>query len=148
MLDEIVALLADQWMQGIAGLRKTCLDWHVFKCQLQTSRLDLGEVENVVDQPKKVLPSRGNVIHVAPLLFVERTVAVFAEQIGKAQDGVQGSSQFMTHRGKELILELARTFQFFFGQNDGLRESLNVLLRSLKLCRAFPDTLLQSIVRF
>src|ERR1700683_4669064 len=121
MLDQGMTLLAYQRMQIIANLRKTCPNSQIFKRQLQASRLDPRQVENVVDEPQQVLPSIGNVIDVAALLLVEGAVAVFAEQIGETQHCVQRSPQLVAHRGEELVFKLARAFEFFFRQDDGLR---------------------------
>src|SRR5712691_3949015 len=58
-------------------------------------------------------------IDIAFLTVVERAVLLLGKKVRKTYDGVQRSSQLVTHGGKELILEFVRTLRLFFGANEG-----------------------------
>src|SRR6266446_2365683 len=84
--------------------------------------------------------------NVTLLSLIERSVAFIGEQVREAQDGIERRAQFVTHRGEELILELAAALNFLFCKENGMRKLFNLLLGSFKLRRAFPDALLQLIM--
>src|SRR5580692_5996488 len=67
-----------------------------------------------------------DVIHVAVLAFVEGAVLLVGEKFRKADNGVQRSPEFMTHGGKELVLELVGTFGNFLGLNESLARFFNL----------------------
>ncbi len=77
--------------------------------QVHLARLNLGEIENVIDQAKQVLsvPFDGRQrIHVAFTDFPSQ----FADQaFGEPDNRVHGRSQFMRHVRQELALDLARS---------------------------------------
>ncbi len=76
--------------------------------QMQPARLDLGQVENVVDDRQQVLPGAVDLVQ-ARGLFRRRPGA--PQQMGEADDGVQRSSDLVAHVGQEAAL----------GQIGGLR---------------------------
>src|ERR1700740_2212140 len=81
--------------------------------------------------------SRSDVVHVPLLPLIQLTAAFVGQKVGKTQDGIQWSSQFMAHCRKESIFELAGSlcvflcaYQFcfrssalpyFVGDNDAVR---------------------------
>ncbi len=75
------------------------------------SRVDLGEIEQVVDEGEQVI---GTGLHRAELFFlvgVERPGELHQKGPGKADDGVQGRAQLVAHAGEEAVLGLVRVRQ-------------------------------------
>ncbi len=68
---------------------------------LDLSRLDLGDVEDVVDEGEEVSPAGVHVADVALLPFVQGTEVLVLKELGKADDGVQGGPEFVAHIGQE-----------------------------------------------
>ena len=70
--------------------------------QLEPARLDLGEIENVVDDRQQVL---ARVEHRAGILPLPRASEVaFQQEFRHAHDGVQGRADFVAHIGQEVAL--------------------------------------------
>ncbi len=79
--------------------------------ELDLSGLDLGEVEDVVDQREQVVPGRDDVVEVLGLLLVDRADHLVAEHLREADDRVQRRPQLVGHVGQELRLVLARRLE-------------------------------------
>src|SRR6516162_370830 len=74
--------------------------------KLHAFRLDLGQVENVVDQSKE-MPTRAE--HTVEWLGVLlQCLRILPEHLADADDGVERRAQLMAHIGQELRLVLAR----------------------------------------
>jgi hypothetical protein len=82
--------IADTFDQGLE------LDRLVF--ELEPAGLDLGEVEDVVDQPQQRGGRFAHRVHGLRLLFVEVAVG---QQLGHAQHTVHGRADLVTHRRQE-----------------------------------------------
>src|SRR5215510_7599393 len=95
------------------------------KVQTKLTRLDLGDVEDAVNQRQEMLaagPDAGEGIH---RLVGQWTVEAFLDQLGKTQDGGKRSSQFVAHIGDELRFVLASKLE--------LVALLNYLLEHLRV---------------
>ncbi len=68
------------------------------------------------------------VCNITILAVGERAIALVAEEFGKAKDGVERGPQFVTHHGKELVLELVGAFGFFFCTHQIFRGTPELLL--------------------
>ena len=68
-------------------------------------RLDLREVEDVVDDRQQVIGGLGHGIREASLAIVETRLA---QQLGHAHDAVHGRADLVAHRGEEFALRPAR----------------------------------------
>jgi len=70
--------------------------------QLGLAGVETGDVENVVNQRQQM---RATFMNVAQIFFVarraQRTKSLILHGLGKTQDRVQRSAQFMAHRGEE-----------------------------------------------
>ena len=78
-----------------------CAQVEVQRLQLELARLDLGEVEDVVDDRQQRLAARAHGLGVAPLLLVQLGVQ---QQPGHADDAVHGRADLVAHVGQELAL--------------------------------------------
>ncbi len=75
--------------------------------ELDLSRLDLRQVEDVVDEREQVVPGREDVLEILLLLLVDLAEHPFAQHLGEADDRVQRRAELVRHVGEELGLVLA-----------------------------------------
>ena len=66
--------------------------------------LDLGEVEDVVDQLQQVAAAVEDVVGVLELPVVQVAKGLVAEDLGEADDGIERGAQLVAHAGEELAL--------------------------------------------
>ena len=120
------------------------LDRVIGERQRQLPGLDLGKIEDVIDQPEQMLAVALNAGQHPAHFFGRLAVDVVHDQFGIAEDGVHRRAQFVTHIGEELRLVFARfcelpalVLDFFeqadvFHGDDGLvcegRKQLDLLL--------------------
>ncbi len=71
------------------------------------ARLDLGQVEDVVDEREQVVARGEDVVEVLRLLLVDLAEHPFAQHLREADDRVQRRPQLVRHVGQELRLVLA-----------------------------------------
>ena len=79
--------------------------------QLRLARLELRDVEQVIDQRQQVLSVLGDDVHVLTLVAGQRAAVTFEQQLRKAEDRVQRGAQLVAHVGEELGLVLVRPVQ-------------------------------------
>ena len=72
---------------------------------LHAPGLDLGKIENVVDELQQVLAARVNGVQVLAALLHGLGIAA-PQDIGKAEDGVHGRADLVAHVGQEVTLRL------------------------------------------
>src|SRR5206468_12101127 len=77
--------------------------------QLRLPRLELRDIEQVIDQRQQVLSVLGNDVHILTLVTGQHSAVTFEEQLGKAEDRVQRGAQLVAHVGKERGLVLVRS---------------------------------------
>src|SRR5213593_2355298 len=70
--------------------------------QLHPSRLDLGEVEDVVDQREQVAPGAQDDPHVLSLFLVQFAEHAVVQHFREADDRVEGRAELVRHVGEEL----------------------------------------------
>ena len=73
--------------------------------KLKRAGLDVGDVENVVEQIEQGQP--GALDRLGVLLLLWRQVGA-EQQIGKAEHAVHGRAQFVAHQGQKIALGLFR----------------------------------------
>ena len=73
----------------------------------QFTGLDLGQVENVIDDVQQIAASLAHHADHGTLILGERLVF---QQLGETENGVHGRAQFVAHVGQEPGLRLARGF--------------------------------------
>ena len=79
--------------------------------QLHLARLDLGQVEDLVEQLQQVLAGAPDVAEVLLLTLVELAEHPVQQHLGEADDGVERGAQLVRHAGQELRLVPARDLQ-------------------------------------
>jgi hypothetical protein len=86
---------------------------HVHRLQLKVHHpgLNLGQVQNVVDQREQVLTAGEDVPDVLLLTLGQLAQQPVLERLGEPDHRVQGGTQLMGHRGQELRLHPARMLQ-------------------------------------
>ncbi len=103
-------------------------DMVVLDGQCQLGRLDLRQVEHIVDQRQQVAPVLDHSLKHAARPLRQCPVDAVRQQLGVAQDGIQRGTKLVAHVGKELRFVLAGQLQLqllpSFGQ---LLEQLGVL---------------------
>ena len=76
--------------------------------QLELARLDLGEVEHVIDQAEQMAAVALDPLEHGQRLLRRLAVDAVEDQLGVADDGVERGAQLVAHVGEELRLVLAR----------------------------------------
>src|SRR5207249_4606439 len=79
--------------------------------QLHPSRLDLGEVEDIVDQREQVAPGAQDDAHVLSLFLVQFAKHAVVQYLREADDPVEGRAELVGHVGEELGLVAAGRLQ-------------------------------------
>ena len=79
--------------------------------QLHPAGLDLGEVEDVVDQREQMLAGFEHVVDVGELALVQLAEHLLVQHLAEADDRVQRRSQLVRHRGEEVGLVAARRLE-------------------------------------
>ena len=77
--------------------------------KLHAPRLDLRQVEDVVDQREQVAARAEHAIERLEVLL--RRLGILPQHLGDADDGVERRAQLVAHVGEELRLVLARLFE-------------------------------------
>ncbi len=80
-----------------------------FVIELKFARLDLGDIENVVDQFQQMHAAGVNVVDVAFVLrHLEVAEQLTSDDIGKADDRIERRAQLVAHIGEEVRFRAAR----------------------------------------
>src|SRR5262245_53570087 len=79
-----------------------------FEVKLHSPRLDLGQIEDVVDQGEQVACRAQNAVERLELVLAFEIAGVLQQHLGDADDGVERRAQLVAHAGEELGLVLAR----------------------------------------
>ena len=114
---------------------------HGLVVQGHLARLDLGHVEDVVDQAEQVLAGLQDVGGVALVSGVpQRPEHLAGHDLREAVDGVQRRAQFMGHVGQELRLGLVGGLGPGHGDLVFARQQAEFLLAGLQLVDGDPQT--------
>ena len=87
--------------QGDGGIEGSA-EIEVSQLELHPARLDLRQVQDVVDKREQMMTRGVNILHVLRLLVVELSEHALAEHLGKADDCVQRGAQLMAHVGQKV----------------------------------------------
>ena len=79
--------------------------------ELHLARLDLGEVEDVVDEREQMPAGAQHALERLDLVVPLQVARVLVQHLGDADDGVQRRAQLVRHVGEKLRLVLARRLQ-------------------------------------
>ena len=92
-----VSLAAHQAQDSVHGLSGV----EVFQIELVPLGLDLGHVEDVIDQLEQMRPGLMDHLGIIAIAIGNGTEQPLAHDVGKAHYGVQGRAQLMAHIGQE-----------------------------------------------
>ncbi len=113
--------------------------------QLQLARLQLGEVEDVVDDAKQVARRLLDGLHVVGLA---RREAGLEQLAGKTDDAVERSAQLVRHVGEELRLDPCRLLRPLLGHVELDVLDLDLLQRLAQIRGGLIDILLHLLMIF
>src|SRR5262249_54427028 len=89
------------------------------RAQLHSSRFDLREIEDIVDQAEQMAPTVLDALLHVPDLGWYLAIDLIQDQLGITQDGVQGRAQLVTHAGEKVRFGFAGAFKLY-GVDGGL----------------------------
>ena len=94
--------------------------------------LDLGDVQYAVNQPEQVLAASVDDVQILALLFGNVSST---QQVGEAENRIQGRTQFVAHVGQECRLGAIGRFRGIFGDSEfiGSPQEFAGPLRHLRL---------------
>src|ERR1700674_1772974 len=105
---DLDVLLHRQRPHHVEHLADGGVDPELFVDQVHAARLDLGQVEDVVDEGQQVLAAVIDVVQTVMALFLgDLSGEVVPKQLRESEDGVEWRAQFVRHIGEELGLEPA-----------------------------------------
>ena len=110
--DQLQPLLVGPHGQGPQGVADRRPQREVGRVQLQLAGLDLGEVEQVVDDAEQVVGRGLDRLEALPLVLGQRRVE---GQLGHAEDGVHGGADLVADVGQELVLGPVRRLRRLLG---------------------------------
>ena len=99
----IAVLVGKQLYRG-CQLFDQCGDVDVLDVELDPTRLDLGEVEHVVDQVQEVSSRSRDPLQGLDVVAEPVVPGFLFQHLGEADDGVQRRAQLVAHVGQELTL--------------------------------------------
>ena len=103
---ELIAILRRQRLDCLDHALDERRKREIFELQLHPTGLDLGEVEDVVDQSEQVTTSTEHAVKRLSILLC--CLRILPKHLGDADDGVERRAQLMAHVGEKLRLVLAR----------------------------------------
>ena len=113
---------------------------------LKVARLDLGQVEDVVDERQQVVARRLDRACEPHLLVGQVGVGVVAQQLRQDQQRIERRAQFMGHVGEEIGLVAARLLKLArlqFGRGLGAAKPFGLRFQPLRLFLELDVRLLQ-----
>ena len=124
--DNLDAIVTGHRIDEGQALLEYVLEVHVLHGDGKRAALDLGKLEDLVDQIEEMTAALEDALGVFLLLVVGRRLRVVSKQLSEAEDGVQRRAQFVAHGGQELGLGLIGGVGLFLGE-------VQLLLRLLEL---------------
>src|SRR5215813_12123868 len=109
--DEAVLVLLGKLSGGADDVVDQRCELHGLWVELELSRLDLRQVEHLVDEAEKVSTRAVHALQGPLRLFCAEARRVFDQHVGEPDDGIERRAQLMAHAGDELRLVLARHLQ-------------------------------------
>ena len=106
--DELVLPLLDEWCDGVANLADNVRHLEAFEVQFHLLRLDLGEVEDLVDEMEQVLGGIHDSLQVIRRLRAAIGLRLGQQHLGEADDGRERCAQLVAHAGEEGTLRAVR----------------------------------------
>ena len=85
---------------------------NVESCDLHPPRLDLRQIEDLVEQRQQMLAGTQDVPEVFILALIEVSEQPFKQHLGESDHRVEWGTKLMRHAGQEIGLVLAHHLQF------------------------------------
>ena len=104
--DDAVAILRRHRLDGLSHTLDHRRQRECFEVKLHPPGLDLGQIENVVDQGEQVAARAEHSIKRFEILI--EALGILAQHLGDADDGVKRRAQLVAHVGEELRFVLTR----------------------------------------
>ena len=123
---EHVGVLLDQGLDGGPDLVDEVADLEALEEQLHFARLDLGEVEDVVDEGQEVLARAVDLPEVGDEVRLPQVLGLLPQQLAVADDRVEGRAQLVAHVGQEVALDAVRLLGRVLGLAQGLLGTLQI----------------------
>ncbi len=98
---EIVAVLVHQRRHQHLHFGRELAEIDLLDMQVHAAGLDLGQIENVVDQPEQMLAGGLDLDEVRLARLVAAILRVLAQNFAVADDGVERRAQLVAHIGEE-----------------------------------------------
>ena len=121
---ERVALLADERSGGGHDIADNLGEFEGLEEQLHLAGLDLGNVEDVVDEPEQMARGVEDLVQILGCASLALVHGVLAENLAVPNDGVERGAQLVAHLGQESALGLAG----LLGVRDGLGQEPGAVL--------------------
>ncbi len=123
---QCVVVSLEQRADGAGHIVDQCGYVEGLQIQLDLAGLDLGEVEDIVDQREQVIAGRANLIEVGEEIVVAAGTGPHLEQLAITEDRRQGRAQLVAHIRQERALGAAGGFGGLFGAIQFLLDLLAV----------------------
>ena len=107
--DDTIAVLRRHGLDRLGHVLDQWRQREQFEVKLHPPRLDLGQVEDVVDQREQMAARAEHPIERLDVLL--KRLGILPQHLGDANDGVERRAQLMAHAGEELRLVLACEFE-------------------------------------
>ena len=104
-------------------------DPDILESVLHLPRIELGEVEDVVDQAEQVLAAAADALEVRALALRQGAADAHEQQVGVARDRIERRAQLVAHRGEERALRLVRRHRLHARLLGRLRRDLELAAR-------------------
>ena len=124
VVDQLQPLRVGPHGQGPQGVTDRRPQREVGRVQLELAGLDLGEVEQVVDEAEQVVGRGLDRLEALPLVLGQRRVE---DQLGHAEDGVHGGADLVADVGQELVLGPVRRLRRLLGLPQRLLGALLII---------------------
>jgi hypothetical protein len=118
----------------LAGIEAELVQRKVGVLEQQLVGLDLGDVENVVDDGQQVM---GRIGHLAQALVLLGVAGVALGEVGEADDGIHRRADFMAHVGQEGALGAVGRFGLILGAAQFPRAFIDQLFEVLAVAFQF-----------
>ncbi len=104
---QTVAFLGDQRRYGILNVSKKLLQTKALDVELHLARLDLGEIENVVDERQEMASRAHYLIQIRNESSLPKIAGILDEHFAITDDRIQRRAQLVAHGSEETALFFA-----------------------------------------
>ena len=99
--DDLVSVLARDSLDGVNDVADQSRNRETFEDEVHFSGLDLGQIENIVDQRQKMAGRTLDTIERLDLIVAFEFARILLQHFGYADDGIEWRAQFVRHVGEK-----------------------------------------------